>query len=175
MRPFSVRAMLTLLLSVALPAISVASRQYGEPEAPQMQLLQHKFILEGAEEWHLKEARPLTWIHFPKCGSSFINAITRLPGACPSMADHALNEDTVGGGACWLSHWFRDLHIMKDRLPSAAMSYLPVSSNAPIPKPVHHCTFRTLRKYIGQNSKIAINSKLFQQLQTPVRSSFQML
>ena len=55
----------------------------------------------------LEEAQPLDWIHFPKAGSSFINAIIHLKGTCPSMANVALTEDTVGGGPCWLGHWLK--------------------------------------------------------------------
>ena len=35
----------------------------------------------------VEDAEPISWIHFPKAGSSFINAIIHLPGVCPSMAN----------------------------------------------------------------------------------------
>ncbi|OLQ00578.1 hypothetical protein AK812_SmicGene16759 [Symbiodinium microadriaticum] len=100
----------SLFLSLLLPALSLASRQHihREYETMQMQLLQHKLILEGVKERSLKEAQPLEWVHFPKTGSSFVNTIAHLAGTCPSLGKHAINEDTVGGGACWLSRWFEE-------------------------------------------------------------------
>ena len=97
--------MLALFLSLALPSF-LASKQHGELETTETQLLQHhKFTAKGLEDQREK-AEPLVWIHFPKTGSSFINIITHLPGICPGVA--ALNEDTVGGGAIWLSRWLED-------------------------------------------------------------------
>ena len=101
----------------------------------QMQLLQHRLILEGVEERSLKEAQPLEWVHFPKTGSSFVNAIAHLAGTCPSLVKHAINEDTVGGGACWLSRWFTDLCAAT----SCSPKYI-VSPNAPRPMCVQRCT-----------------------------------
>eukprot|EP00439_Symbiodinium_sp_Y106_P041921 s1740_g5.t1 len=72
----SFRAMPARFLSLLLPAISLASDRNWEHEAMQMQLLQHKFALEDVAGRSLKEAEPLDWIHFPKTGSSFVNAIS---------------------------------------------------------------------------------------------------
>ncbi|CAE7197618.1 unnamed protein product [Symbiodinium natans] len=125
--------MLAVFLSLSLPAISLASRD-EEPETTmqQMQLLQHQLALERAEERRLKEAQPLHWIHFPKTGSSFVNTITHLPGTCPSLANHALNEDTVGGGACWLSRWLEQCqgvcNVDKYSCPQPCHVHYPVSN-----------------------------------------------
>ena len=98
-----------------------------------MQLLQHKFTLEGTAEPRLIEAQPLTWIHFPKCGSSFINTLVHLPDTCPSLADRALNEDTVAGGVCWLACWLetdclRVCHTGKYTCPQPLRAHLPVTN-----------------------------------------------
>ena len=41
----------------------------------------------------LLAAEPLKWMHTPKCGTSFLNALIHLPGVCPGV-DHSFNIDT---------------------------------------------------------------------------------
>mmetsp|Transcript_38174 Transcript_38174/g.68256 ORF Transcript_38174/g.68256 Transcript_38174/m.68256 type:complete len:336 (+) Transcript_38174:70-1077(+) len=123
--------MLTLFLAFALPTFSLVLKDRQEPD--DMQLFQRKLVLEEAQKQRLKEAQPLDWIHFAKTGSSFVNAIAHLPGTCPSVASHSLDEDTVGGGACWLSRWFmehcpQDCHEDQFVCPRSSWPHVPVSN-----------------------------------------------
>lgn len=36
----------------------------------------------------LKKTLPVSWLHIPKCGTSFMNALVHLPGVCPSVPDN---------------------------------------------------------------------------------------
>ncbi|CAE7921058.1 unnamed protein product [Symbiodinium necroappetens] len=83
-----------LLLLVAFPGKALATRESS------MQLLQHKMVLSGPRELRLEKAEPLDWLHFPKCGSSLINALVHLPGVCPLLGDLTLDEELLG--PCWL-------------------------------------------------------------------------
>mmetsp|Transcript_36569 Transcript_36569/g.85714 ORF Transcript_36569/g.85714 Transcript_36569/m.85714 type:complete len:326 (-) Transcript_36569:16-993(-) len=76
---------------------------FGAPEA--VQLLQHRLQLEGPrpQEQRLKAAEPINWVHFPKCGSSFLNAIIHLPGVCPVAANFTISEQSLG--PCFLQIW----------------------------------------------------------------------
>ncbi|CAE7576189.1 unnamed protein product [Symbiodinium sp. CCMP2456] len=71
-----------------------------------VQLLQHKLVLGGPAELRLQEAEPIYWVHFPKCGSSLINALIHLPGVCPLARNLVLDEKSLG--ACWLEVWYKD-------------------------------------------------------------------
>jgi len=51
----------------------------------------------------LHHAEPISWLHFPKAGSSFINAMIHLPGVCPGMNSSTLDHDLLGD--CWLTTW----------------------------------------------------------------------
>ncbi|CAE7912678.1 unnamed protein product [Symbiodinium sp. KB8] len=133
MLPFLSSHAIARFLSLLYPAISLAWRRNGDEEAIQMQLLQHKFVLEDVAGWSLEEAQPLDWIHFPKTGSSFVNAIVHLNGACPSLANLALNEDTVGSGTCWLSYWLEHkcpyvCNADKYTCPQPFHAHLPVTN-----------------------------------------------
>ena len=49
------------------------------------ELLQHQMLLDGPwdpPQQRLRATQPISWLHFPKAGSSFINMITHLPGVC---------------------------------------------------------------------------------------------
>ncbi|CAE6948330.1 unnamed protein product [Symbiodinium sp. CCMP2592] len=121
--------MLALFLS-ALPAVFLASREEPETTMP-LQLLQHQSVLQRTEEWRLK-VWPMEWVHFPKAGSSFINAITHLPGNCPSLANY-LNQDTVSGGTCWLSDWLENDCVRvcngnRYSCPQGGCPHLPVTN-----------------------------------------------
>lgn len=43
----------------------------------------HTSILPPSD--YLEAATPLAWTHVPKCGSTFINSLVRLPGVCPGL------------------------------------------------------------------------------------------
>eukprot|EP00435_Cladocopium_sp_Y103_P004893 s6017_g1.t1 len=45
-------------------------------------LLQRHLEIETPEMRRLK-ASPMFWLHIPKCGTSFYNALVHLPGNCP--------------------------------------------------------------------------------------------
>lgn len=38
-----------------------------------------------APDDYLQASTPLAWTHVPKCGSSFLNSLVRLPGVCPNL------------------------------------------------------------------------------------------
>eukprot|EP00913_Durusdinium_trenchii_P026635 g24991.t1 len=43
-------------------------------------------------------ASPMFWLHIPKCGTSFGNAITHLPGFCPGLRKNdSLSDTTIFG------------------------------------------------------------------------------
>ena len=42
--------------------------------------------------------------HLPKCGSSFINTLTHMPGMCPSASSWTIGEDW--GGHHWLFNFY---------------------------------------------------------------------
>mmetsp|Transcript_61271 Transcript_61271/g.146032 ORF Transcript_61271/g.146032 Transcript_61271/m.146032 type:complete len:312 (+) Transcript_61271:47-982(+) len=66
-------------------------------EAEVLQLLQHRL------EMDVTSSEPFWWAHFPKCGSSLINAIIHLPGFCPSLANVTLGAGETG--QCWMRDW----------------------------------------------------------------------
>ena len=72
-------------------------------ESETMQLLQHRLALEGPQEQRLKAAEPINWIDFPKCGTSFLNAIMHLPGVCPLAANLTIGKQSFG--SCFLHNW----------------------------------------------------------------------
>mmetsp|Transcript_63238 Transcript_63238/g.148519 ORF Transcript_63238/g.148519 Transcript_63238/m.148519 type:complete len:334 (+) Transcript_63238:62-1063(+) len=121
--------MLALFLSLALPALSVVLKPHVYPETLQMQL-QPQLGIDRAQERRLKQVEPIEWIHFPKSGSSFVNAITHMPGTCPFVTNHALNEDTVGGGTCWLNRWLEGCSRVcnVDKYSCPKKPHLPVSN-----------------------------------------------
>lgn len=42
----------------------------------------------------LRRAEPLKFLHIPKCGTSFLNALIHLPGVCPEVdLDYRVDED----------------------------------------------------------------------------------
>jgi len=45
----------------------------------------------------LQAARPIAWLHVPKCGSSLDNFMIHLPGICPGVGeDVVISEETMG-------------------------------------------------------------------------------
>ena len=72
-------------------------------ESETMQLLQHRLALEGPQEQRLKAAEPINWVHFPKAGTSFLNAIIHLPGVCPLAVNLTIGEQSLG--PCFLQIW----------------------------------------------------------------------
>lgn len=41
----------------------------------------------------LQASRPAAFVHVPKCGTSFVNALLHLPGMCPYMSEDFVAED----------------------------------------------------------------------------------
>ena len=68
-----------------------------KPQPEAVQLLQHRLQLQGPQEPRLKAAEPINWIHSPKSGSCFLNAI------CPTAADLTISEQSLG--PCFLQSW----------------------------------------------------------------------
>lgn len=45
----------------------------------------------------LQAVMPIEFVHVPKCGTSFLNTLIHLPGACPALPENLeLNEETMG-------------------------------------------------------------------------------
>jgi len=43
---------------------------------------------------HKKQVHfPIEWVHVPKCGTSFINTLVHVPGACPGIPDNWTTEE----------------------------------------------------------------------------------
>lgn len=66
-------------------------------------LLQQKLVLRDGADERRRAAEPISWLHFPKAGSSFINAIVHLPGVCPGVGEATLDKELLGD--CWLTTW----------------------------------------------------------------------
>ncbi|CAE7797266.1 unnamed protein product, partial [Symbiodinium sp. CCMP2592] len=85
-----------LLIAVALAS---GHGQDTFEESGGVQLLQQKLAL-GKLEPLLEAAEPIYWIHFAKCGSSFINPLMHLPGVCPLAGSLVVDKQSLG--ACYL-------------------------------------------------------------------------
>ncbi|CAE7503283.1 unnamed protein product [Symbiodinium sp. CCMP2456] len=105
---------MALWLSVALVLAA-----HGLESTESTSLLQHKIVLQGPSE-----AEPLTWIHFPKCGGSFINAIVHLPGFCPSLANV-----TLGGDCFEETFWPRCQNVCNQHKFSCSVSQHEIVGN----------------------------------------------
>jgi len=90
-----------------------------DPINSEVQLLQHQLELsaqnvskqvrttsQGATA-ELLAAEPLRWLHVPKCGTSFLNALIHLPGLCPD-ADRAYRVDTAVLGSSFELSFYGD-------------------------------------------------------------------
>ncbi|CAE7158698.1 unnamed protein product [Symbiodinium pilosum] len=112
-----------ILLWAAFPWKALTAREYS------MQLLQHKMVLSGPE-LRLEKAEPLDWLHFPKSGSSLINALVHLPGVCPLLGNLTLDEELLG--PCWLEVWYKDYCVklcQADKFscpPNASLPHRPM-------------------------------------------------
>jgi len=42
-------------------------------------------------------AFPIAWLHIPKCGSSILNALIKIPGACPGIPEDIVISDVTMG------------------------------------------------------------------------------
>jgi len=61
----------------------------------------------------LLAAQPLKWIHVPKCGTSFLNALSHLPGVCPGVDDSfQVNSDVLGNR--FELHFYRECRHVCD-------------------------------------------------------------
>mmetsp|Transcript_4465 Transcript_4465/g.10411 ORF Transcript_4465/g.10411 Transcript_4465/m.10411 type:complete len:339 (+) Transcript_4465:55-1071(+) len=63
-----------------------------------LELLQQQLRLRfDAAQQRLERALPVTWVHFPKAGSSFINVLIHMPGFCPTAAPElSVDEEHFG-------------------------------------------------------------------------------
>ncbi|CAE7343617.1 Pol [Symbiodinium pilosum] len=72
-----------------------AERESGEHG---LELLQQRMSLhfDGSQQ-QLGRTVPMTWIHFPKAGSSFVNVLIHMPGFCPAAGPElSVDEDHFG-------------------------------------------------------------------------------
>mmetsp|Transcript_48020 Transcript_48020/g.128502 ORF Transcript_48020/g.128502 Transcript_48020/m.128502 type:complete len:343 (-) Transcript_48020:9-1037(-) len=84
----AVQVLLVLLLA-AEPAVALRSQPRGASGATS--------AAAGAPSPKLAQALPVHWVHVPKSGSSFLNALIHLPGVCPSYPDDlVLSRETLG-------------------------------------------------------------------------------
>mmetsp|Transcript_10180 Transcript_10180/g.22949 ORF Transcript_10180/g.22949 Transcript_10180/m.22949 type:complete len:363 (-) Transcript_10180:80-1168(-) len=51
----------------------------------------------SAPSGQIQPSLPIAWLHIPKCGSSFLNAIVRIPGACPTLPHDIVISDMTFG------------------------------------------------------------------------------
>ncbi|CAE7204906.1 hypothetical protein AK812_SmicGene40999 [Symbiodinium microadriaticum] len=100
---------LRFALTLSFLGLGVGRGERSEPaeERAVITLLQQKLVLSQmhsqSPEERLHDAEPMSWLHFPKAGSSFINAMIHLPGVCPGMDNRTLGHDLLGD--CWLTKW----------------------------------------------------------------------
>mmetsp|Transcript_38502 Transcript_38502/g.68899 ORF Transcript_38502/g.68899 Transcript_38502/m.68899 type:complete len:328 (-) Transcript_38502:36-1019(-) len=71
----------------------------GAEQVEAVELLQRRLLLSSAtpEPFVLEDALPMTWVHIPKCGSSFLNVLVNMPDFCPGLEPNAvIDEDSLG-------------------------------------------------------------------------------
>mmetsp|Transcript_97962 Transcript_97962/g.285816 ORF Transcript_97962/g.285816 Transcript_97962/m.285816 type:complete len:374 (+) Transcript_97962:101-1222(+) len=86
------------------PSPALEEAQDAEPDL--VALLQSTLRLNYAKDSsnetippELQRVLPIFWVHVPKCGSSFINTLIHLPGACPALPENLYVAQTTFGGA----------------------------------------------------------------------------
>lgn len=90
-----------------LAGLSRLSRAYAQDDchAGELQLLQRKLDLETSVASsteplvlpQLRAAEPVKWLHIPKCGTSFLNALIHLPSVCPGVnASYRVDDKVLG-------------------------------------------------------------------------------
>eukprot|EP00435_Cladocopium_sp_Y103_P070600 s76_g35.t1 len=80
---------------ILMPLMVLAWEDAAQPEI-QMDLLQRHLEIETAEMRRMK-ASPMFWLHIPKCGTSFYNALVHLPGSCPGWPENlSMNDGWFG-------------------------------------------------------------------------------
>jgi len=70
-------------------------------DVPDLQLNEVDFLQRALEmdsptirRW---KASPMFWLHIPKCGGSFFNAVLHMPGACPGLGANVSIDDEQFG------------------------------------------------------------------------------
>mmetsp|Transcript_44281 Transcript_44281/g.99146 ORF Transcript_44281/g.99146 Transcript_44281/m.99146 type:complete len:329 (-) Transcript_44281:42-1028(-) len=72
----------------------------GAEQVEAVELLQRRLLLSSAtpEPFVLEDALPMTWVHIPKCGSSFLNTLVHMKDFCPGIqVNTPVDQDTFGG------------------------------------------------------------------------------
>mmetsp|Transcript_7369 Transcript_7369/g.16134 ORF Transcript_7369/g.16134 Transcript_7369/m.16134 type:complete len:387 (-) Transcript_7369:174-1334(-) len=81
----------------------IGEEQVGHAPAPAVSL---DNATEASAAQRLDTLKPLMWIHFPKCGASFLNTLTHHPGICPYFP--ALEVMSEGDK---MHHYLRDNNV----------------------------------------------------------------
>lgn len=58
----------------------------------ELSMLQMKALMLNPEHTRLANAKPIAWVHIPKCGTSFINVLLQHKGICPGWPDDIVVE-----------------------------------------------------------------------------------
>ena len=70
--------------------------------ADSVDLLQRHLEIHTPSSVRRMKASPMHWLHVPKCGSSFFNALMHMPGACPGVEENvSVNDERFG--PCWIA------------------------------------------------------------------------
>eukprot|EP00913_Durusdinium_trenchii_P028695 g26911.t1 len=75
-----------------------------EADCQVTELLQRSLEVETPHLRRLK-ASPMFWLHIPKCGTSFYNTVTHLPGMCPDLPVNLSMGDESVWGKCFETHF----------------------------------------------------------------------
>jgi len=87
------------------PVTCVGTSEAGCSGGVSLDLLQrssrHQLAKTGRAAESPRGVFPLAWLHIPKCGSSLLNALVHVPGACPGVPeDVAISDTTMGADNC---------------------------------------------------------------------------
>eukprot|EP00435_Cladocopium_sp_Y103_P069759 s27_g33.t3 len=134
---------------ILLPLTILAAWEDAAQLEIQMDLLQRHLEIETAEmrrmtlgsrscskRLELKKAvnplkaSPMFWLHIPKCGTSFYNALVHLPGSCPGWPENlSINDERFGkcfevGSRSMCPVWCDQALVHCNRFPNETHQFL---------------------------------------------------
>eukprot|EP00435_Cladocopium_sp_Y103_P069429 s27_g33.t1 len=114
---------------ILLPLTILAAWEDAAQLEIQMDLLQRHLEIETAEMRRMK-ASPMFWLHIPKCGTSFYNALVHLPGSCPGWPENlSINDERFGkcfevGSRSMCPVWCDQALVHCNRFPNETHQFL---------------------------------------------------
>ncbi|CAE7324049.1 unnamed protein product [Symbiodinium natans] len=96
-----------------LQVLREAESQESLAQEHGLELLQQRLQLHVGGAPEREQAEPMTWVHFPKAGSSFVNTLIHMPGFCPVLAPtFSVNEESLG--CRFITNFFKLCHDLCD-------------------------------------------------------------